>query len=71
MLTRGSHDLARTAGANDRYTTIDTTRAIHPEGDGEGRRKGASGDDGQKQRGFKHEIPNELIRKDLAAPLAK
>ena len=71
MVTRGSHDLARTAGANDLSPTIDTTTAIHPEADSQGRRKGASGDDGQKQRRFNHEIPNQLIRKDLAAPLAK
>jgi hypothetical protein len=71
LLNRGRNNLTRTAGADDRGTSLETIGALRTEGNSEGGRNGAGGDEGQKKRRFKHEIPNQLLSEDLAALLAK
>lgn len=71
LLNRGRYNLTRTAGADDRGTSTKTIGALRTDGNSPGRRNGAGGDEGQKKRRFKHEIPNKLLSKDLAALPAK
>ncbi len=66
-----SHDLARTMGADDRCTSCETIGPIGTEGDSQGRRKAASGNEGQKEGRFRHGISNQLISEGLTVPQAK